>query len=138
MLQLFGPSLQIEIPAPFKQLQSILSVLTLDLFSVANFQCVYNYSFVGRFFMSSSLPGVLVGAISLVGWVKLARGKDNCEQVRAAFDEADEDHSGTLDPKELSAVLAKLHLHMTPEEVLEEIVEHGEQELSYDQLEGWW
>ena len=135
---MFGPSLQIEIPAPFKQLQAILSVLTLDLFSVANFQCVYNYSFVGRFFMSSSLPGVLVGAISLVGWVKLARGKDNCEQVRAAFDEADEDHSGTLDPKELSAVLAKLHLHMTPEEVLEEIVEHGEQELSYDQLEGWW
>ena len=49
-----------------------------------------------------------------------------------------EDNNDALDAEELSAVLAKLHLHMTPEEVLEEIVEHGEQELSYDQLEGWW
>ena len=138
MLQLFGPSLQIDIPAPFKQLQSILSVLTLDLFSVANFQCVYNYSFVGRFFMSAFLPEVLVGAINLVGWVKLACGKDNHEQVRAAFDEADEDHSGTLDPKELSAVLAKLHLHMTPEEVLDEFFQQGEQNLPYDKFERWW
>ena len=133
-----GVSLQIEIPAPFKQLQAILSVLTLDLFYLVNFQCIYNYSFVGRFFMSSFLPGVLVGAISLVGWVNLARGKDNNEQVRAAFDEADGDHNGTLDPKELSSVLAKLHLHMTPEEVLDEIFEQGEQELSCDQLERWW
>ena len=138
MLQLFGPSLQIDIPAPFKQLQSILSVLTLNVFAIVNFQCIYNYSFVSQFFMSACFPGVLVAAIGLIGWLNLARGKMDNEQVRAAFDEATEDNNDALDAEELSAVLAKLHLHMTPEEVLEEIVEHGEQELSYHQLERWW
>ena len=138
MLQLFGPCLQIEIPAPFEQLRSILSVLTLDLFSLVNLQCIYNYSFVGRFFMSACFPGVLMGAISLVGWLHLVRVKKDNEQVRTAFDEADEDHNGTLDAKELSGVLAKLHLHMTPEEVLDEFFQQGEQNLPYDKLERWW
>ena len=138
VLQLFGPSLQIEIPAPFKQLQSILSVLTLNVFAIVNFQCIYNYSFVSQFFMSACFPGVLVAAIGLIGWLNLARGKMDNEQVRTAFDEADEDHNGTLDAKELSGVLAKLHLHMTPEEVLDEFFQQGEQNLPYDKLERWW
>ena len=79
-----------------------------------------------------------MGAISLVGWLNLVRVKKDNEQVRTAFDEADEDHNGTLDAKELSGVLAKLHLHMTPEEVLDEFCQQGEQNLPYDKLERWW
>ena len=70
--------------------------------------------------------------------IHLVRGKKDNEQVRVAFDEADENRSGTLDAKELSGVLAKMHLHITPEEVLDEICEQGERELSYEKLERWW
>ena len=66
------------------------------------------------------------------------------EQVREAFEAADEDGSGALDVEELRLVIEALHLTMTVEEIEREIGtaadNNGDGELSVDfeTFSAWW
>ena len=77
VLALVGASLQITIPAPFRDVSKFLSLLNLDLFGIVNLQCLYPYTFVGEFVARTCFPVCLLLVIKIVALCKARWVKDD-------------------------------------------------------------
>ena len=74
---------------------------------VLNVQCAVPYTFHGRFVVRCLLPPIALLVIRVLGWL-FAQRVSGTNTLRAAFDAADEDGSGSLDSEEMCLAVSLL------------------------------